>query len=492
MAQVPDTTSLAVAALSVVAASLVWWSRVRRLTAMRNNIARITALSEEILAASSAEEAEKMAAAGLDRSFGLERVRVLLRDQVSGPAAGAIASGKPVEPAGAKVLYLPMIAGCRPSGVLELVWAGEKPPFQTDERAALSHLANQIAIALELHDRRFQREQILRGEKLGAAGRLIAAVAKEMTEPLSAAAAIAESLPVSEQSKPLLESVAGAKRTLDRLLALGQSQQAELVMFDAATVVAGLVEFRSRNWELRSLVVSLSLTSRACPVYGLRGAFEHVVLDILVHAEQAAEAAGKSMAVTTECKESDVCVEISHPVSGAEDIPVLLEQVSAAAESLGGHAKLDSSRDEVKWCISAPLRPSVEGVSLPVSTAAIRRPLTLLLVDPTPASHRSLIERLANRGHRVIPAAGGGEAVEMASAVHCDAVLAVPNLPDMTWPELLERTRQARCRTILLCDSLSPLSHELVQRGDALALKRPVDEADLDRVLFAVTPTERG
>lgn len=491
MAQVPDTSSLAVAALSVVAASLVWWSRVRRLTALRNNVARITALSEEILSASSAEEAEKMAAAGIDQILSLERVRVILRDQVPGQAADAIASGRPVEPAGGRVLYLPMISGAKPSGVLELIWSGDKRPFQTDERAALAHLANQIAIALELHDRRFQREQVLRGEKLGAAGRLITAVAKEMAEPLTAAAIIAESLPASAQSKSLLESVAGAKATLDRLLALGQSQQAELGVFDATSVVAGLVEFRSRNWAMRSLAVSLDLTSRNCPVYGLRGSFEHVVLDILVHAEQASESSGKPMSITTKSNDSEFCVEITHPSSCVEDLPALLEQVKAAAESLGGQAKIDSSRDEVRWSITAPLRPAIESAPPSMPAAPGGRSLTLLLIDPAPASHRPLLEKLANRGHRVIPAAGGGEAIEMACAIHCNAVLTITDLPDMTWPELLERMKQAGCRTILLCDSLAPLSHSLVQRGDALALKRPIDEADLDRVLLSLTPAER-
>lgn len=490
MAQVPDSSSLAAAALSVAAASIVWWSRVRRLTSLRHNVSRINALSEEILSANTAEEAETIAARGLKDALALVRVQVILRDQATGPAVEAVSGAKPVEPSGSRTLYLPMISGAKPAGALELTWTGEKCPFQIDERAALAHLANQIAITLELHDRRFQREQILRGEKLGAAGRLIAAVAKEMAEPLAAASAMAESLPDSPQSKSILDSVTGAKQTLDRLLALGQSQLAELSLFDVISVTSDLVEFRRRNWEMRSLTVSVEMTTQPGLVFGLRGAFEHALLDILVHAEQAAESEGGPMLITTRCGDSDAVVEITHPASDAGDLATLLELVSSVVESLGGYARIEPAADAVKWSVSAPLRsPEVNSAPAAPSEAVVR-PLTLLLIDPNPASQRSLIEKLAHRGHRVVPSAGGGEAIEMASAIHCDAVLTIPALPDMTWPELYERAQLAGCRTVLLCDSLAPLSHALVQRGEALALKRPVDEGDLDGVLLSVTSAE--
>jgi hypothetical protein len=60
----------------------------------------------------------------------------------------------------------------------------------------------------------------------------------------------------------------------------------------------------------------------------------------------------------------------------------------------------------------------------------------------------------------------------------------------MSWVEMLERIRAAGCRVILLCDTLALLSHPLVQSGEALALRRPVDEAELDRVLLLSAPAE--
>ena len=59
----------------------------------------------------------------------------------------------------------------------------------------------------------------------------------------------------------------------------------------------------------------------------------------------------------------------------------------------------------------------------------------------------------------------------MASAIQAVADFTITGLPDMAWPELLERTRVLECRTILLCDTLAQLSHALVQSGDALALR---------------------
>ncbi len=490
MVDVANSSPLLTAALSVIAASLVWWSRVRRLTALRNKIARINALSEEILSANTAEEAEAMASKCLEQAMGVSSVRVILREQATGAAADAMTSGKPVEETGRKTLYFPMISGTRPAGAFSLSWPGDKCPFQIDERAALQHLANQIAITFELHDRRFQREQVLRGEKLGAAGRLIAAVAAEMAEPLARVWSLASSMPASPQAEAILQSVAGAKETLDRLLALGQSNLADLSPFDASAVAAGLVEFRRRNWEMRSLVVTVDLANVPIPVVGVRGAFEHALLDLLVHAEQAAESAGQPMSLATKRGDSEASIEIVHPPSGVGEMSSLLDTVTSIAETLGGQARVGTSPQATSWVITVPLQ-SAEGEMGRASAGSSKsRALTCLLVDPNPASMRSLIEKLAHRGHRVVPAAGGGEAVEMANAVHFDAVFAVPSLPDMAWPELLERTRMVGCRTVLLCDTLAPLSHALVQSGETLALRRPVEETDLDRVLLSVTPEE--
>jgi len=490
MVDVANSSPLLTAALSVIAASLVWWSRVRRLTALRNKIARINALSEEILSANSAEEAEAIASKCLEQAMGVGSVKIILKDQATGAAADAMNSGKPVEETGTKTLHLPMISGTRPAGVFSLSWPGDKCPFQIDERAALQHLANQVAITFELHDRRFQREQVLRGEKLGAAGRLIAAVAAEMAEPLARVSSLASSMPASPQSGAILQSIAGARETLDRLLALGQSNLADLSPFDATAVAAGLVEFRRRNWEMRSLVATVDLVAMPIPLVGIRGAFEHALLDLLVHAEQAAESAAKPMSLTTKRSDSEASIEIVHPPSGTEELASLLETVTSIAETLGGKARVETSPKATSWLITVPLQFR-EGGKEKAFSGTLKSPmLSCLLVDPNPASMRSLIEKLAHRGHRVVPAAGGGEAVEMANAVHFDVVFTVPSLPDMAWPELFERTRMVGCRAVLLCDTLAPLSHALVQSGEALALRRPVEEADLDKVLLSVTPVE--
>jgi signal transduction histidine kinase len=490
MVDVADSSPLLTAALSVIAASLVWWSRVRRLTVLRNNVALINALSEEILSANTAEEAEAMASKRLEQEMGVSSVKVILKDQAKGAAADAMTSGRPIEEPAGKTIYFPMISGTRPAGAFSLSWPGEKCPFQIDERAALQHLANQIAITFELHDRRFQREQVLRGEKLGAAGRLIAAVAAEMAEPLARVSSLAASMPESSQSEAILQSVTGAKETLDRLLALGQSNLADLSPFDASAVVAGLVEFRKRNWEMRSLVVTLDLAGAPIPVVGVRGAFEHALLDLLVHAEQAAESAGKPMSLSTKLGDSEASIEIGHPPSGMEEISPLLDTVTGIAETLGGQARVGTTSLATNWVITLPVQSAGAEPGAAPARSSMSRTLSCLLVDPNPASTRSLIEKLAHRGHRVVPAAGGGEAVDMANAIHFDTVFTIPNLPDMAWPELFERTRMVGCRTVLLCDSLAPLSHALVQGGEAFALKRPVEEADLDKVLLSITPVE--
>lgn len=492
MVDVSGSSQFLTAALSVVAASLVWWSRVRRLTAVRSNIAGINALSEEILKANTADEAEAMAADGLGRVLGATRVKVILRDQARDAAGEAVQCGAAVERGSEKTLYLPMISGVRPSGALAVSWTADKCPFQIDERAALQHLANQIAITLELHDRRFQREQVLRGEKLGAAGRLIAAVAGEMAEPLERISSITPALKETDQAAAISQSVASAKETLDRLLALGRSSATELSVFDVSAVTAGLAEFRRRSWEMRSLAVEMDL--EPVLVLGARGAFEHALLDLLVHAEQCTEQAdegsSRRISISARQQESEARIEVAHPVAAEDGSGALLETLSSIAEALNGQARVETQAERTTWLLNIPAQVDTDARMALASDPRRSFALTLLLADPNPASARALMEKLAQQGHRVVQAAGGGEATEMAGAVKFHAVLATPVLPDMTWVELLERIRPAGSRLILLCDSLTPLSHPLVQSGEALALRRPVDDADLDRVLLSAAASE--
>lgn len=492
MVDVSGSSQFLTAALSVVAASLVWWSRVRRLTVVRSNIAGINALSEEILKANTADEAEAMAAEGLGRILSASRVKVNLRDQARDAVEETVRSGKAVERGSEKTLYLPMISGVRPSGALAVSWTADKCPFQIDERAALQHLANQIAITLELHDRRFQREQVLRGEKLGAAGRLIAAVAGELAEPLERISSITPALKEAEQAEAIRQSVASAQETLDRLLALGRSSATELSVFDVSAVAAGLADFRRRNWEMRSLAVDMDLSP--AHVMGARGAFEHALLDLLVHAEQcaeqAAERASNRIAVAVEAVEGEARIEVAHPAAAENEGGALLETLGSIAEALNGQVRVETQSERTTWLFTIPAHTDADAQTAPATGRRRAGALTLLLADPNHASARALMEKLAQQGHRVVQAAGGGEAVEMASAVKFHAVLATPILPDMTWVELLERIRPAGSRLILLCDSMTPLRHPLVQNGEALALRRPVEESDLDRVLLSASASE--
>src|SRR5258706_11656405 len=79
-------------------------------------------------------------------------------------------------------------------GILEVQNAARVGYFKPEEQAAVQHLANQVAAALRLQDQQAMREQLFRGEKLAATGRLISGVASELRAPLSTIAQLAESI----------------------------------------------------------------------------------------------------------------------------------------------------------------------------------------------------------------------------------------------------------------------------------------------------------
>jgi hypothetical protein len=490
-----NATTLTTAVVSIVMASLVWWRRFGRLTRLRLTVGRIYSLSEEILGANTAPAILSQLEKGLDEILELRHAAILLKGAAEGEldhAAGSpqsldaarrcLATGEPVqEPAS---ISLPMIAQGQTTGVLQC-HSPHPIHLQSDELAALKHLANQAAIALQLSDQRLLREQLLRSEKLGAAGQLIASVASELRPHLERTAAAAR-----QQNLPdLAAGSASALETLDRLISFGHPDRARVEPLDLNAVVRQLAEFRAQPWRLQMVETELALSPGQMIILGSRSQLEQALLSLLVHAEQALQQAGQGrLVITTGSHDSRARVTIEFPTvvapehNNQETWGVAVAQ--GIVESHGGAFYTLSQARTTRFQIDLPTtesRPEQPNTNL---ARAPIRPLTLLLVHPTEAALRPLIVLLAARQHRVVPATNAGEAVEFSSRFRFDAVFAAPQLPDGPWSEFVDTVRA----NTPVCGTLNSPADPATPGIPSLPL--PVDELQVDRALEAIAATD--
>jgi CheY-like chemotaxis protein len=110
------------------------------------------------------------------------------------------------------------------------------------------------------------------------------------------------------------------------------------------------------------------------------------------------------------------------------------------------------------------------------------RPLTLMIVDSGPSAQRQLIGIVGARGHRAVPA-NPQEAVELLQRLKFDAVFWAIRPGGSSWGESHDRIRNSVAAFVLVSDGYDPELARSLEQGGGFLLTRPVQKAELDRVL---------
>ncbi len=405
-------------------------------------------------------------------------------------------------------------------GVLEAGNANRVGYFTIEEQASIQHLANQVAAALKLQEQRAIREQLFRSEKLAATGQLISGVANELRAPLDVILHLSLQLatalsgppvrePESEHDLRLLAAESRrASEIVSRLVSFARPEDSEARHFDVNALLAGLVKFREPEWKAMELRLQNRLAPEPAFVLGAQGQIEQVFLNLLVHAEQSsAEVPSKTVTVASSVIRGSVMVEIGYSARGngeeTEVDPFGESRTSGASGGASGGAgalSLGVCRSIVNNHGGA-MRFSARGglayfdVELPVvrtetpsdlsSAGKAERALTILLVDPDPGPQRQILGLLSLRGHRVVPASEE-EAADLAHRLRFDAVLWAMRLSpsgSSKWSEFQERARASITAFVLVSDGYDVELARSIEEGGNFLLGRPIQEAELDRIL---------
>lgn len=537
---------LAFGLLMLLCISFFLWSRERRLRRQRERLRNTYHLGEEILGASSPEDILNRVSDSLTSLLNVSRVHLYVYNRASktldavaaerfatvaislstppaGTEAGAVAcfhyrtllaipdidrspfpmSPKHGETAPKSLLFVPMLTQGEVTGVLQLDQDDRVHDFTLDEQALAQHLANQIGVAFRLLDQRSVQEQLFRTEKLAAVGRLISGVVNELQSPLAS---------ISDLARRAVEKARGSSAEREVAAIASEAQRAagmvaRLVSFAAEQVEArpvavpsllrNLIEFREGDWKASGIRVRDLTAHDPLYVLGSQGQLEQVFLNLLVHAEQClSEAPQKVITVRTSVLAKRLLVEVAftgQPVSqNPEETAAILGVTRSVIAGHGGEVRLiEKSHTEPRFEVELPLtsaRERTTHAATAKTVSEVSRGMTALVIEPEEAAQRQILGLLAARGYRVVPVADADTGLELAQRIRIDAAFCSLHAPGLNWVELSERMQSRVGGFILLSDGYDAELTSNFEGYNRYVLAKPVQEAELDRVLHDLEP----
>ncbi|MBC8248244.1 MAG: histidine kinase, partial [Anaerolineales bacterium] len=172
--------------------------------------------------------------------------------------------------------------------------AHDELEIRVQERTAELAKANE-ALRAEITERKRAEECLLRTERLAAMGRLAAALAHEINNPLQAISSSLElvlDFPLEEEER--LEYLQAARREIERLMALtgrvlnfARPPRVEQQPTSAADVVHDALALVSKRLDYSDIRVSLDLPDVLPPVLASSSQLAQVFLNLIINAIQA-------------------------------------------------------------------------------------------------------------------------------------------------------------------------------------------------------------
>jgi CheY-like chemotaxis protein len=249
--------------------------------------------------------------------------------------------------------------------------------------------------------------------------------------------------------------------------------------------------FREGDWKASGIRTVDLISPDPLFVLGARGQLEQVFLNLLVHAEQSlAEAAEKVISIRTIVLSKRLVVEIAftappEPPYRAGETASLLGVTRSVIAGHGGEARLvvKSGQDP---CFEVEFPIAQERVTVAAGPARDpSRRITAMVIEPEEAAQRQLSALLTAQGCRVIPLDNADAGLELVQRMRFDLAFCSVHAPGLNWVELSERMQARIGGFALLSDHYDAELSADFEGPSRFVLPKPVQEQDLERVLYA-------
>lgn len=205
----------------------------------------------------------------------------------------------------ASLLVAPLVLGDRRIGTLSID-SPQKRAFSSEDEQLLMTLATQAAAAIEnarlvsdlqqsLRDLQTTQAQLIQSEKLSAIGRLIAGVAHELNNPLTAVIGYAQLLRstegIGESLRRDLDKICSqaqrASKIVQNLLTFARQHRAERRFVDVNEVLRNTLDLRAYQLEVEGIEVTTRLDDRRLGTSADPYQLQQVFLNLINNAQDA-------------------------------------------------------------------------------------------------------------------------------------------------------------------------------------------------------------
>jgi two-component system NtrC family sensor kinase len=380
------------------------------------------------------------------------------------------------------VVCVPLFSKDRVIGAIEVL-NPQTGHFTRHDLQLLESLSPQAAIAIEnaflfeniktqMAELKRTQDQLLQAEKLSAIGKLVAGVAHELNNPLTAIVGYSELLlemcgdqEICDDLERINREAQRSARIVQNLLAFARQQKTEKLAIELGDILEKTIDLLAYQLEVDNIALVRDLSAHKMTILGDTYQLQQAFLNLITNAHQAMhKARGQgTLIVRTEATDhhtaqisfiddgpgipSEIASRIFDPFFTTKDVGegtgLGLSICLGIIQEHGGRIWLDEHVDQgAAFVIELPLYQgpgeTMGNDNGTTGTALSSRQLSILAVDDEYEIMMLLRRILEGEGHRVVVANGGLEAQQALKAQRFDLVLCDLKMPGMNGRDLYQ------------------------------------------------------